>query len=58
MNAAEPLAATAPIGGVFWSWVVPILLFAIAFGATWALYRHFAGKPAATEGLGRRDTNP
>lgn len=58
MNAAEPLAATSPISGVFWSWVVPILLFCIAFGATWALYRHFAGKPGADPEPERSGTRP
>ena len=47
MNATEPLTAAAPLQGVFWSWVVPIALFLLAFGATWALYRHFAAKPPA-----------
>jgi hypothetical protein len=28
--------------GPFWSWVVPAAVFAIALGATWLLYRHFA----------------
>lgn len=37
-----PLPVDSPIGGFFWSWVVPIALFAIAFGATWMLYRHFS----------------
>jgi hypothetical protein len=27
-----------------WSYVVPAILFAIAFGATVLLYRHFAGR--------------
>ena len=39
------LPATSPIGGPFWTVVVPTLLFAVAFVATWLLYRHFAGKP-------------
>jgi hypothetical protein len=34
---AAPLSA-----GLFWSWIVPALLFGIAAGATWLLYRHFA----------------
>lgn len=54
MNELEPLAATPPISGVFWSWVVPIALFLVAFGATWALYRHFAGKPAGGDSAARR----
>ncbi len=27
--------------GLFWSWVVPAALFAIALGATWMLYQGF-----------------
>lgn len=42
MNDALP--ATSPISGVFWTWGVPILLFAIACIATWLLYRHFASQ--------------
>jgi len=38
----EALPATSPLGGIFWSWVVPAVLFGIAFVATWLLYRHFA----------------
>lgn len=38
----EPLPVGAPLGGIFWIWVVPILLFGITFVATWLLYRHFA----------------
>lgn len=36
-GAASPLAA-----GLFWSWLVPAAVFAVALGATWLLYRHFA----------------
>lgn len=28
--------------GLLWSWVVPAAVFALAAGATWLLYRHFA----------------
>ncbi|MEJ2720839.1 MAG: hypothetical protein P8181_06815 [bacterium] len=38
----EPLPVASPLSGWVWSWGVPIVLFAIAFGATWLLYRHFA----------------
>jgi hypothetical protein len=38
----EPLTTTQPLTGFFWSWVVPVLLFVIAFGATWLLYRKFS----------------
>jgi hypothetical protein len=32
------------LDGMFWTWVVPAIVFAIAGAATWALYRHFDGK--------------
>jgi len=38
----ETLPATSPLSGVLWTWVVPVVLFSIAFVATWLLYRHFA----------------
>ena len=38
----EALPVTSPIGGFFWTWIVPVLLFGIAFVATWLLYRHFS----------------
>lgn len=40
MNA--PLPAVSPLEGAFWTWVVPPALFAVAFVATWLLYRHFS----------------
>jgi predicted acyltransferase len=40
----DPLPAESPFGGAIWSHLVPALLFAIAFGATVLLYRHFAGR--------------
>lgn len=42
--APDPLPAEPPFGGLMWSYVVPAILFAIAFGATFFLYRHFAGR--------------
>jgi hypothetical protein len=36
-----PLEPVAVIDGWFWTWVVPIALFAVALGATLGLYRHF-----------------
>jgi hypothetical protein len=27
-----------------WTWVLPVLLFVIAFVATWLLYRHFVNR--------------
>ncbi len=37
-----PLPAESPIGGPFWSYVVPALLLAVATLSTLMLYRHFA----------------
>ncbi|UCF20753.1 MAG: hypothetical protein JSU87_04915 [Gemmatimonadota bacterium] len=37
-----PLPASSPIGGPFWSYVVPAALLAVAFVGTLLLYRHFA----------------
>jgi hypothetical protein len=37
-----PLPVTSPIGGPFWSYVVPAALLALAFVGTLLLYRHFA----------------
>ena len=34
----EPLPAVSPLGGFFWTWVVPVALFGISFAATWLLY--------------------
>ena len=39
-----PLPVASPLSGFFWTWVVPVTLFSIAFVATWLLYRHFAGQ--------------
>ena len=39
---AQPLPATPPLTGPFWSYVVPALVFFVAFAATYLLYRHFA----------------
>ena len=38
----ERIPAEAPIDGPLWTYVVPVLLFLVAFSATFALYRHFA----------------
>jgi len=38
-----PIPAEPPIGGPFWTIVVPAALFAVAFIATWLLYRRFSG---------------
>lgn len=40
----EALPAVSPLSGPFWTWVVPVVLFLIAFIATWMLYRHFANR--------------
>jgi hypothetical protein len=37
-----PIPAEPPIGGPFWSVVVPALLLVGALAATYLLYRHFA----------------
>jgi hypothetical protein len=37
-----PLPAESPIGGPFWSYVVPALLLGVASLSTFLLYRHFA----------------
>jgi hypothetical protein len=42
MNQALPVDS--PLSGVLWTWILPVLLFTIAFVATWLLYRHFAGR--------------
>jgi hypothetical protein len=38
----EPLPVSSPLQGVVWSWIVPAAVFAVAFGATWLLYRRFS----------------
>ena len=40
MNGQLPVDS--PIGGFFWTWIVPVVLFGIAFAATWMLYRMFS----------------
>jgi len=40
----EALPVTSPLSGVFWTWIVPVVLFGISFTATWLLYRHFANR--------------
>lgn len=42
-GAPERLPASPPIGGPFWTIVVPALLLIVAFGGTLMLYRRFAG---------------
>ena len=37
-----PLPAEPPIGGPFWTVVVPAALLLLSTLATWLLYRHFA----------------
>jgi hypothetical protein len=39
-----PLPVGSPLNGVLWTWVVPAVLFAVTFAATWLLYRHFANR--------------
>jgi len=40
----QPIPAAPPIGGPFWTIVVPALLFGVSLAATWLLYRHFMRK--------------
>ncbi|HEY3176731.1 MAG TPA: hypothetical protein VGK94_13330 [Candidatus Polarisedimenticolia bacterium] len=40
----ERIPAEPPIGGPLWSVVVPALLVAFSFVATWLLYRRFIDK--------------
>ncbi|MFQ5689277.1 MAG: hypothetical protein ACE5HQ_03280 [Gemmatimonadota bacterium] len=40
----SPLPVGPPIQGPLWGLVLPALLFAVAFGATYLLYRGFASK--------------
>ena len=39
-----PLGVESPIGGPFWSVVIPVLLLVVASLATLLLYRHFASQ--------------
>lgn len=38
----DRIPAVSPLSGPFWSLVVPALLFAVALGSTWLLYRRFS----------------
>jgi hypothetical protein len=38
----QPLPVDPPISGPFWTLVVPALLFAVSFLATFLLYRRFS----------------
>lgn len=38
----QPLPAESPISGPFWTLILPALLFAVSFLATFLLYRRFA----------------
>ena len=42
--ALQPIPAEPPIDGPFWTLVLPVALFALAFLATWMLYRRFSRK--------------
>ncbi len=39
-----PLPVGSPLGGWFWTWLVPPALFTLTAVATWLLYRHFASR--------------
>ena len=49
----EPIPVASPIGGPFWTWVVPPLVFLVALLATWALYRRFSSQPTGDDGAGK-----
>ena len=38
----QPIPADPPIGGPFWSLIVPILVFGGSLASTYLLFRHFA----------------
>ena len=48
----SPIPAQPPMGGVFWSVIVPAALLLFTFWATYLLYRHFAGRSAGDKGDG------
>jgi hypothetical protein len=41
---AARIAAEPPISGPIWTIVIPAILFIVAFGATYLLYRRFVAK--------------
>lgn len=41
---ADVIFAAVRPSGLLWGYIVPGLIFAIAFAVTWALYRRFAGR--------------
>ncbi len=43
-----PIPAAPPLSGPFWTVVVPLVLFGIAFAATLGLYRRFSRDGAET----------
>ena len=42
--AMTPIPARPPISGPLWTIVIPALLFVVAFGATYLLYRKFSDR--------------
>jgi hypothetical protein len=40
--ALQPIPAEPPLSGPFWTLILPAALFAVAFVATWMLYRRFS----------------
>jgi hypothetical protein len=44
MTAVTPIPARPPISGPLWTIVIPALLFIVAFGATYLLYRTFSNR--------------
>jgi hypothetical protein len=43
-TAMIPIPAEPPLSGPFWTLVLPALLFALSFFATWMLYRRFSSQ--------------
>ncbi len=58
MNAADSVLTVHRLHGPLWSWGFPVLIFAVAAWATFALYRHFAQQrdeiEAAAKAAGER----
>ena len=53
--AFEAIPAESPIGGPFWTVVLPAALFAVSFVATFLLYRRFAAETSGSTGDGESD---
>jgi hypothetical protein len=51
-TAVEAIPAEPPIGGPFWTVILPAALFAVSFAATFLLYRRFAAETSGSTGAG------